>query len=337
MKTYPFTQSPFRVFGAPLFEKTGTLWRLPDELTEKLPKEFVDWQLAHRCPGARLCFRTDSETLQFRIHFKSMNVDIGMSLYAAQSGNVFVGERQTARYLGLVMPRQGYAEPVASGTFRKEKKMEDVTLFLPRNEEITDVFIDLDDEARVEAPTAYRYATPILYYGSSITEGGCCSMPCNAYNALLSRWLDADYYNFGFSGCAKGEAIMADYINSIEKSVLVMDYDHNAPNAAHLKETHAPFFRRIRAHSPNLPVLFMTKPNFDFDADSRERRKIIYDTYQSAVAAGDKNVYFLDGETFFGMEDRFACTNDCLHPNDLGMYRMAKAIYPVLKKILQEI
>lgn len=336
MKEYHFSQSPFRVFGAPLFEKTGKLWRLPDDLTAQLPKFFVEWQLAHRCPGARLCFRTDSQTLSFRICFKSISVDIGMSLYAAQSGNVFMGDRPSSVYKGLIMPREGYGKPEATGTFHKEKKMEDVTVFLPRNEEITDMFIQLDDDAHVEAPTPYRYAKPILYYGSSITEGGCCSMPCTAYNALLSRWLDADYYNFGFSGCARGERIMADYINSIEKSVLVMDYDHNAPDARHLKETHAPFFRRIREHSPDLPILFMTKPNFDFDADSRERRQIVFDTYQQALNQGDKNVYFLDGETFFGTEDRFACTNDCLHPNDLGMYRMAKAVYPVLAKILQE-
>lgn len=334
MQEFHFSQAPFKVYGAPLFYKTGKMWRLPDELTEHLPKEFIDWNLAHRCPGARLCFRTDSPVVSIRILFRSISVDIGMSLYAAQSGNVFVGERQKAVYKGLVMPREGYNKPEATGTFYKSSEMEEVTVYLPRNEEVTDVFIQLEDGATVETPTPYTYATPILFYGSSITEGGCCSMPATAYNALVCRWLDADYINMGFSGSAKGEIIMADYLNSLEKSVFVMDYDHNAPNAAHLRETHAPFFRRIRQHSPHLPVIFMTKPNFDYDQDSKERRQIIFDTYQAALDSGDNNVYFLDGETFFGEEDRFACTNDCLHPNDLGMYRMAKKLYPVLEKIL---
>lgn len=334
MQEFHFSQAPFKVYGAPLFYRTGKMWRLPDELTNQLPKEFIDWNLAHRCPGARLCFRTDSPVVSIRILFRSISVDIGMSLYAAQSGNVFVGERQKAVYKGLVMPRDGYNRPEASGTFHKSSEMEDVTVYLPRNEEITDVFIQLEDGATVETPTPYTHAVPILFYGSSITEGGCCSMPATAYNALVCRWLDADYINMGFSGSAKGEIIMADYLNSLEKSVFVMDYDHNAPNAAHLRETHAPFFRRIRQHSPHLPVIFMTKPNFDYDQDSRERRQIIFDTYQAALDAGDNNVYFLDGETFFGEEDRFACSNDCLHPNDLGMYRMAKKLYPVLAGIL---
>ncbi len=334
MHTYHFSEKPFRLFGAPLFEKMGKMWRLPDELTDQLPKEFVDWNLAHRCPGARLCFRTDSPTLSFRIVFRSISIDIGMSLYAAQSGNVFVGDRQNAVYKGLIMPREGYNKPEATGIFQKDAVMEDVTVFLPRNEEILDVFIELEEGARVEAPTPYRHAVPILYYGSSITEGGCCSMPAMAYNALLSQWLDTDYINMGFSGSAKGELIMADYLNTFDKSVFVMDYDHNAPNAKHLKETHAPFFRRIREHSPHLPVVFMSKPNFDFDSDSVERRQIILDTYREAVKSGDKNVYFIDGETFFGTEDRFLCSNDCIHPNDLGMYRMAKAIFPTLDKIL---
>lgn len=54
-------------------------------------------------------------------------------------------------------------------------------------------------------------------------------------------------------------------------------------------------------------------------------------TYENAIAAGDKNVYFIDGETFFGADERMACSNDCTHPNDLGMYRMAQVVEPVVR------
>ena len=68
--------------------------------------------------------------------------------------------------------------------------------------------------------------------------------------------------------------------------------------------------------------------------DGKERRSIIEDTYKNAVKAGDKNVYFIDGETFFGEHDRELCTIDRIHPNDLGFYRMASTILPTMKKIL---
>ena len=328
MARYDFRQKPFRLYGVPFFDSTGKLERVPENVAKQCNDGVVT--LSKRCPGARLRFCTDSRKISFRIMLASIEPDIGMSIYSCQSGNVFIG----SRYAGLVKP-SGYDSVLCEGAFEKDAGMEDVTLFLPRNEPVAGIEIELDDGAAVEAPTPYAHAKPILFYGSSITEGGCCSKPANAYNALLSRWLDADYYNFGFSGSARGELAMADYITTIEKSVFVMDYDHNSPSEEHLAATHEPFFRRIREREPELPIVILTRPDFDFHAECAPRREIIRATYEHAKAAGDENVYFLDGERFFGDEDRDACTNDCTHPNDLGMYRMAKVIEPVLRGILE--
>ena len=59
-----------------------------------------------------------------------------------------------------------------------------------------------------------------------------------------------------------------------------------------------------------------------------------YSGYENAVAAGDTLVRFLDGETFYGDVDRELCSIDGVHPNDLGFYRMAAAIRPVLEELL---
>ncbi len=195
----------------------------------------------------------------------------------------------------------------------------------------------MEEDARVEAPTPYELGRPMVFYGSSITEGGCASRAANAYSALLSKWLDADYMNLGFSGSAKGEPELAAYIAGLEMSVFVYDYDHNAPDPEHLEKTHEPFFRTIRQAQPELPVLFLTKPDFDLDpAAAMLRRSIILRTCENARASGDQNVYFIDGETYFGSKDREACTVDGCHPNDLGFMRMAETIYPVLQNILTQ-
>ena len=329
MARFDFRQKPFRLYGVPFFDSTGKLERVPEDVAKQCNDGVVT--LSKRCPGARLRFCTDSRKISFRITLASIEPDIGMSIYSCQSGNVFIG----SRYAGLVKP-SGYDSVLCEGAFEKDAGMEDVTLFLPRNEPVAGIEIELDDGAAVEAPTPYAHAKPILFYGSSITEGGCCSGAANAYNALLSRWLDADYYNFGFSGSARGELAMADYITTIEKSVFVMDYDHNSPSEEHLAATHEPFFRRIREREPELPIVILTRPDFDFHAECAPRREIIRATYEHAKAAGDENVYFLNGERFFGDEDRDACKpTDCTHPNDLGMCRMAKVIDPVLRGILE--
>ena len=333
MKTYSYKDAPMKVFGLANFSKDQRLRRLPEAVVDAVPSLSF---LGLRCPGARLCFRTDSRRITVRIVFETLSVDVGMSLYNCQSAFVFAGERTNARYLGLVHPT-GYENKDFSATFDKGNgEMEDVTVWLPRNEIIANVEVSVEDGAEVSEPTPYKYATPVVFYGSSITEGGCCCNVNNGYNAILSRWLDTDYINLGFSGSAKGEIPMADFIREIEMSVFVYDYDHNAPTPEHLEKTHEAFFLRFREKQPNTPVIMMTRPKISYEPDEIRRREIVRKTYENAVNRGDKNVYFLDGESFYGDVDRDLCTVDGIHPNDLGFYRMASAVKPLLASLIEK-
>lgn len=330
MQTLHFYDNPITVFGVPFFEKTRQLRRLPDELLAELPQLK---ELGLRTPGARVCFRTDATAFTVNMRLSSLQVDSCMSRAAAQSIAVFVGPRKTARFAGLVKTPD-YDTLEAEATFQKSADMEDITLFLPRNEPVADLTVTLPDGATVSHPTPYAHG-PILYYGSSITEGGCAAVPFNAYTALISRHLDLDYYNFGFSASAKGELPLADFINTVDIQAFVMDYDHNAPDAAYLQKTHEPFFRRIREKQPNLPILLLSMPKAVYSEQNRVRREIIRTTYQNAVAAGDRKVWFIDGETLYGEKDRELCSVDITHPNDLGFHRMSEVIEPVIREMLQ--
>ena len=330
MQILTHKDAPIRVFGVPFFEEKQILERLPADLIEALN---YGKKLGRRCPGTRVCFRTDATEFELELTLEPLSIDVGMAIYSCQSAEVMIGERGKARFAALVNP-PNYNTTTFSKKITKSAELEDVTIFLPRNEVVSLVKLTFPDGARIEAPTPYRYG-PVLYYGSSITEGGCCCRLTNAYNAMLSNRLDVDYYNFGFSGSAKGELIMADYINTIPIKALVYDYDHNSPSAEHLRSTHEPFFLRIREKQPDLPILMMGRPDFDYTSDAKERREVIRTTYENAVARGDKNVYYLDSESFFGSEDREQCTIDRVHPNDLGFYRMATVVEPMLRQMLE--
>ena len=332
MKTYSYNERPIKVFGVVDFEKKGKIQRLPDELIEKIPRLS---KLGRRCTGARLCFKTDSKSIKIRITFETLSMDVGMSIYSCQSAAVYAGDRPNSRFLGLINPTD-YNQKCFEKTVTKEKILEDVIVWLPRNEVISDIEIEIDDDAIILEPTPYKYSKPILYYGSSITEGGCCASITSGYNAIISRHLDVDYYNFGFSGNAKGDMNMAEYISGIDMSIFVYDYDHNAPSPEHLESTHEPFFKLIREKNPDLPVIMMTRPAITYTESDKRRREIVLATYQNALKAGDENVYFIDGEVFYGEHDRELCTVDKTHPNDLGFYRMAQVIEPVIKSILDK-
>ena len=152
--------------------------------------------------------------------------------------------------------------------------------------------------------------------------------------------LDTNYHNLGFSGNAKGETIMAEYISKLDMSVFVMDYDHNAPDAAHLEKTHYPFYEIIRKAQPETPIIMMTMPTpegYEKSEWFNARRKAIFASFEKAKAAGDKNVYLVDCYGTFGaMEYGESGTVDNCHPDSLGFLRMAERVYPVLKEILNK-
>ena len=138
--------------------------------------------------------------------------------------------------------------------------------------------------------------------------------------------------NFGFSGHGRGETNIAELLATIDASVFVLDYDHNAPDEEHLEKTHEPFFKILRNAHPEMPVVMVSRPDGSETPDGVARRKIIRRTYQNAREGGDANVYFVDGSTLFGKTNRDACTVDGCHPNDLGFLRMAEAIFPAVTR-----
>ena len=331
---FTYKDKPIKVFGVPNIEKNGILERLPLDLRQKLPNlEF----LGRRIPGARIGFRTDAPSFTIKIELETLSPDIGLSIYTCQSAGVYLGERQKSKFLGLVYP-QNYETKNFERRFNKPLGMDEITVWLPRNEIISNVIVEIPDGYKIEEPTPYKYSVPALYYGSSITEEAAAANQCASYNALISRHLDLDYYNFGFSGNCKGEGEMADYINTLDFSVFIYDYDHNAPTVEHLAKTHEPFYKMIREKKPNVPIIMITRPIATFDEDACARRDIVKSTYENAIKNGDTNVYFIDGEEFFkDFADKEVCFIDTIHPTDLGFYKMAEKIEPVIKSALEKI
>ncbi len=331
MIKYDIKDMPLSVHGAPFWEEEKTLRRLPRELMEELPHLSF---FGRRCPGARVRFKTDSKNIRIRFEFEKADPDAGMSMFACLAANVLIGDEKYGEFLGIICPPH-CGETVADGILEKSGNMDSVTIHLPRNEVIKSFEIHIDEGAQILPPDPYKYEKPVVFYGSSITEGGCCCNIINAYASILSRHLSFDYINLGFSGNAKGEPQMAEFIKGLDMSVFVYDYDHNADSPELLKATHEPFFKVIRKANPDLPVIMMTRPKNNYTQEEKQRREIVKSTYLNAVESGDKNVYFIDGETFFGKADGNSCLIDGLHPNDLGFHRMAEKIEPLLKEILE--
>ena len=338
MQFYSCFSAPFRVYGLDVVDtEKQNYWRLADE-DSALVSEGV--RKRSKAPsGGRVRFRTDADSVHVKLRFHEIHVDWGASVCAGESVCVLTGSGLQSQYRGVVCAEE-YSPLCIEKTIRlrnsdEEKRLRQVTIHLPFNDRIAALEVGVDENDQILAPDEYSSPEKLLFYGSSITDGYCASIPSNTYSAMLCRWLDCDYQNLGFDGMAKGETAMAEIIAKKDFSIFVMDYDHNAPTPEHLAATHEPFFKIVRAAHPTAPVIFCSRPNFfENPAESILRRDIILQTYQNARKAGDENVYFVNGESYFGAFGAECCTVDCCHPTDLGFFRMAERIYSVVQSIL---
>lgn len=127
---------------------------------------------------------------------------------------------------------------------------------------------------------------------------------------------------------------MANYIKSLDMSLFVLDYDHNAPTVAKLEDTHNRFFEIIRKEHPNLPIVILPRPRFYHRGEDAKRFEIVKNTYLNAKAKGDEHVYFISNRELMSLvEDNGSVDNT--HPTDSGFLSMVQAIGKVFEKILR--
>ncbi len=93
------------------------------------------------------------------------------------------------------------------------------------------------------------------------------------YESWVSRRFDCDYINLGFAGAAKGEDAIVDYMASLDISAFVCDYDHNAPTAEHLGNTLPKVYSRMRESNPDIPIIFVSRPDMHFDWEAAIRSR----------------------------------------------------------------
>ena len=315
----------FEIFG--IFKADGMYRRLPESVAKNVSPG-VHGLHAHTA-GGRVRFLTDSPYVAISVKMPTVGKMPHFALTGSAGFDLYVKDRYFKTFVPPFKIEEDYESVIDFTTSEKRE----ITINFPLYSDVSELYIGLKEGSFLGEPKPYKYEKPIVFYGSSITQGGCASRPGMAYESIVSRRLDADYLNLGFSGSAKAEEEIAEYIKNLEMSVFVYDYDHNAPTTEHLKETHEKMFKTIRESNPHLPVVMMSRPKYSLTEEEEERFSIIEKTYLNAMGNGDENVYLIDGKTLM-WDARDEGTVDSCHPNDLGFASMAKAVGDVLEKIL---
>ena len=330
---YDVKKAPFKIYGLDKEALSrGEYRRIPADVAAATSANVVT--LSKNTAGGRIRFKTDSDIMYIKAKMIPQDESIHCAPMTQYGFDVYVDMPYGSVYCDCT-------KVAVSKMFEYEcqvyvpKGEKEITVNMPLYGSVIDVEIGLCEGATVGEHRDYTYEKPIVIYGSSITQGGCVSRPGKVYSSIISRKFDLNFRCLGFSGSAKAEDAMVDYLASLDMCAFISDYDHNAPTPEHLRATHHKLYEKIREKHPDIPYYMITKPDFRYEPDCIVRRTVVMESYLKAYNNGDRKVYFIDGSAFFNGLDLSDCTIDRCHPTDDGQRRMADYIGDVLKKTMK--
>lgn len=319
------------VSGLPWFaEDKSVLRRLPARLKESFRTPV--WNLAQSPSGGRIRFRTDSLSVGLVAESPDASAMHHMTSVGQNGFDIYVD----GEYLNSAWPDKDrkIAKTWAVG---RERKLRDITLYLPLYKPVTVKEIAVDVGAKLEAPVPFALPKPVVHYGSSITQGGCASNAGASCQALVSRWLNVDFVNLGFSGNGLGEPAVAEAIAEIDASCYVLDFWGN-PTPEVYEAALPPFVDILRKKHPSTPILVTSPFYFPGEslggglADAQNRKRKIARSF--VEGRKDPQIFFVDGLEMLSREQAVGLV-DGVHANTLGFWFNAKGLEPHLRRALK--
>jgi lysophospholipase L1-like esterase len=318
------------------FPDTKNLYeRLPASLEGKT-RDAV-WSLSKNCSGLAIRFHSDSPTIAAKWevtddavmnHFAPSGIK-GLDLYCLTNGKwEFVNSARPAGKTSKVVIIEHMA-----------KADREYMLYLPLYDGLANLELGVEPSARIGLPTinSPEKEKPVVFYGTSITQGGCASRAGMSYPNILSRMLDKQIINLGFSGNGQLDLEIAEAIANIDASCIVMDCLPNV-SVEQMNEKYIPFLNIIRKKQPNVPILMVENilyPFMYFDQTvfkSIQEKNALLKKIYSTVKKEDRHVYYLKADKLIG--DDYEATVDGVHLTDLGFLRLSKGMYPAIRKLI---
>lgn len=332
--------SEFPLYGK-ISEYTETRYeRLPIRLKQEIREPL--WDLGKNTAGLFLRFATNSSSIglrwtvlnNMRMHHMTDVGIRGFDLYCFKDGEwVFVNSAR---------PSMNSFENEAIIISNMAEEMRDFMLYFPLYDGVTELQIGIDATAYLVQPEhdLFTDRKPIIYYGTSITQGGCASRPGMVHTSILSRWLNTEFINLGFSGNAQLDFEIAEIIGEKDASLIILNFLPNS-TVAQIEERAEKFYDIIRKNSPYTTILFVENivfPYTRFDLKTykavQEKNLALSKVFENLIARGEQNIGIIPASPEMIGADGEATVNG-VHFTDLGFMRYAEFLYPIIKQHLR--
>lgn len=326
----------------------GKGWTETEAFFDRLPAKAKGgvrppvWSLSKHSAGMAVRFVTDATAIKAKWELTSANLALNHMAATGVSGLDLYVKTDTGKWRWLAVGRPTKQKNDVTLTSGLTPGKREYILYLPLYNGVKSVEIGIPSSSHLWKAPAREPGKdkPLIFWGTSITQGGCASRTGMVHTAILGRRLNRPVINLGFSGNGRMEPEVAKLIAELDASVFIIDCLPNVTAPVVAKET-VPLVKTLRAAHPDTPILLVedrTYSNAYLKKSSQERhrasRQALREGYQQLKKAGVKHLYYLEGESLLGNDSED--TVDGSHPTDLGFFRQANAFEKALKPILNQ-
>jgi len=335
-QTVYYDASAFPLLGK-ISDSTETRYeRLPAYL-KNVSRKAV-WDLGKNTAGLAIRFCSDSRQISAKwevLNDFSMN---HMALTGIKGLDLYCLENGVWTFVNSARPIAKKSE--ATIISNMEKKEREYMLYLPLYDGVISLEIGIDSTAFIGQPKIAlpRTSKPIVAYGTSILQGGCASRPGMAHTNILSRKLNREVINLGFSGNGQLDYEIAELMSECDASLYILDFVPNA-SVKQITEKTERFYRILRDKHPDTPVIFIEDPVFphtQYDLNIRkevsDKNKALHLVFEGLEAKKEKNIGLISSAGMIGTDNE--ATVDGIHFTDLGFLRYADYLYPKIVQLL---
>ena len=304
--------------------------RLPREMETKVRPPV--WRLGLNSAGLAAHFMTDATEIHVRWEVLNDFHMVHMAGTGIRGVDLYVREGNTWSFVGTGKPYA--ARNTAKLIANLSKETREYLLYCPLYDGLKELAIGIDEGADIVA--VERNEKPLVFYGTSITQGGCVSRPGMAYPAIIGRELDRESINLGFSGNGRMDPEIIEFIAGIDAACVVFDCLPNMDIEMILERAeHA--IRSFLETSPGTPLLLV--PNFmpeNGRHDPALNSAILaenaeLETIYKRLKKQYRHLHLLPYRTLRDVPREG--TVDGVHLTDLGQLRMAKVLEKKIKRI----
>lgn len=323
-----------------LIEGTTFTDSVKENLYDRFPLSYKDkvrgpvWSLSKSSAGISIRFFTNSTSIGVR--WKLLN-DAKMN-HMAETGikgiDLYFMNENRWQYVNTARPAGKINNFLLVSNMTPETR--EFKMYLPLYDGITNLEVGIDSLSTIRKPQKSN-KKPIVFYGTSITQGGCASRPGMVHTSIISRKLNVDCINFGFSGNGRMEQPVAELISGIDALFYVLDGTNNmTPEQIH--ENAIPLVDIIRKKHPVTPIVFIEGLMGDksvLDEINRKtssaKNEALQVEYKKMTGRGYKHIYYIENSKGKGTDHE--STVDGVHLTDLGFSRYADFLIKKFRKL----